>query len=117
MSQNRNRNRNRRPQQAEPASHIDLVRPFRFKHNNKTYELPPAAEAQARMNAGHFLDAVMDGEAGQVKYFALMLQAADPAPEALAALRSMQLERFGHVMEEWVKRTGGHPGKSGASSD
>jgi hypothetical protein len=123
MSRSRNRNRNNggngappAQAQAQAASHIDTVRPFRFKSGNQVYELPPAAAAQERMNAGDFLDAVLDGEAGQVRYFAMMLQAANPSPEAMTALRSMTLERFGSVMEQWVKRTGGHPGKSAASS-
>jgi hypothetical protein len=123
MSRSRNRNRNRSnggngapAPQGQPANHIDLVRPFRFKNGDKVYELPPAAVAQERMNAGHFLDAVLDGEAGQLKYFALMLQHAEPSAEAMAALRSMDMDRFGTVMEQWLKRTGGHPGKSAASS-
>lgn len=115
MSNNRNRKHNNRPPQ-DQGSPIDAIRAFRFKHKGQTYELPPAAAANEKMTGGDLIDAAMEGEIGQVKFFAKMLAAADPEPEALAAIRDMPLERFGHVMQDWMKRSGAHPGKSGPSS-
>lgn len=99
-------------------SHVDGIRPFRFKHDEKNYTIPPAAEATERMEAGALIDMAADGtEFGQMRFFVAMLEAANPAPEAMKALRSMPIKRFGSVMRQWVERTGGHPGKSGPSSD
>jgi len=114
-----NRSRNRRPQQgAVHDSHIDAIRPFRFKHGDQTFTIPPAAEGTKRMKAGALIDMAEDGtEAGQMRFFVAMLNAAGPSPEAMEALRDMEIERFGSVMRQWVERTGGHPGKSGPSSD
>jgi len=111
------RNRNRRPQQQSTDSHTGGLRPFRFRHNEETFTIPAAAEATKRIKAGALLDAAEgDDEMAQVKFFMAMLKAADPSPEAMAALRDMDLDRFGRVMQEWTERTGAHRGKSGPSS-
>lgn len=113
-----NRSRNRRPQRPAQDSHIDAVRPFRFKHGDQTFTIPPASEGTKRMKAGALIDMAEDGtEAGQMRFFVAMLNAAGPSEEAMAALRDMPIDRFGSVMRQWVERTGGHPGKSGPSSD
>lgn len=119
MSNNRNRNRNRnggaRPQEHND-SHIQRIIPFRFQHEGKTFELPPASGGTEALTGGDLIDAAMGDELGQVRFFIKMLQAADPAPDAMAALRAMPIPRFSNVMSEWMKRSGAHPGKSGPSS-
>lgn len=111
-----NRNRNRRPQQS-PDSHTNGLRPFRFRHGEQTFTIPAAAEATKNLKAGALIDAAEgDDEMAQVRFFMAMLKAADPSPDAMAALRDMDLERFGRVMQEWTERTGAHRGKSGPSS-
>lgn len=119
MSRSRSRNRNRGTRPPQPAdSHIDTIRPFRFKHNGQTYEIPPASVATENMDAGALIDMARDGsEAAQMRFFVAMLDAADIDDDAMAALRSMSIRRFGSVMQQWATKTGGHPGKSEPSSD
>jgi hypothetical protein len=120
MSNSRNRNRNRNRSNTTPPpgdSHVDRVMPFRFKHEGKTFVIPPASEAVRNVKAGGFIDAVRSDEMGQMRYFVSLLDAAEPSAEAMDALRDMDLQRFANVMQQWVERTGAHPGKSGPSSD
>jgi hypothetical protein len=120
MSNNRNGNRNRnrgqgRGQQPPGAVPGGTVIPFRFKHGDTEYTLPPAAAAFDRMTGGQLIDAARD-DIGQLRYFVGLLDVSDIAPEAMAALRDMDQRRFMNVMTLWTKKTGAHPGKSAQSS-
>lgn len=110
MSNNRNRNRARTIATAGD--------PFQFEHKGKVYRLPSAKPAVEDMEAGDLIDAVMDeSDAGQLKLALNTLFAANPDPETIAALRSMKVSKFGHVINKWFKAGNVDPGKSGSSSN
>ena len=112
-----NRRRGQQPPQ-HTGAHTDTVRPFRFKHKGQTYTIPPAREGLRRMTAGDLIDVTeSDDPTAHFKFNLATLRAAGVSDEAMSALRDMDIERFGRVLREWSEKTGGGPGKSGASSD
>lgn len=115
MSNNRNRPR---PQHNHVARDLVAGGDYVFHHKGKRYTIPPASQALKAMTAGVFIDAVMDttGES-ETRLGITMLHEVNPAPEAMAALRSMTIEQFGQTIGDWMKRTGANPGESERSSN
>lgn len=121
MSKN-NRNRNRRRNgggNSVPApAGAGTARSYTFQWQGVRYTLPPAADCHAKLPAGEFIDAVMDGsDQAQVRFGLTLLTSAGLDDATMTALRSMPLSRFTHVLKQWMETTGGvGPGESGSSS-
>ena len=122
MSNNRNRRRRSNGHQPGKAEVVRRAagsdKPFTFHHDGKTYRLPSAADAAEQMPAGHLIDALMgeDPSLAEMRLGIATLQAADVAPDAMAALRSMTLPEFTDVVGRWLRRGGVQAPESERSS-
>lgn len=117
MSNSNNRNRNG-AQRARAA--IGQPDEFTFRHNGRAYSLPPARDAMAKVKAGVLIDLAIagDDQAADMRMGMAILRAAaeDITPEAMTALRDMNIMDFGRTIGRWMRATGADPGKSEASS-
>ena len=117
MSNSRNRNRRR--------VHSDDARPvpgaggaFAFTSAGRRYTLPPASGASAKMQAGDLIDAIKDvSGAGDARLGIAMLEAVEPDPDAMRALRAMTVPDFQRTLMRWMREGGADLGKSGGSSN
>ena len=86
--------------------------PFKFKgKDGKSYTLPLASDGRARLTGQDLRDASVNGEIGQLAYLFKTLEAAEPKPDALAALYAMTQDDMLEVLAEW----GEHGDGDGAS--
>lgn len=86
---------------------------FAFTVAGRQFKLPLISErAAAKVPGGITMDAVLepDDDTIQMRLGLAMLQAVEPTPAAMKALRSLDTEKMLTVISEWM-------GKSGGSSD
>lgn len=116
MSKSRNRNRRRRPTDARAVT--GEAGAFTFTHRGRRYTLPPASKAPARMEAGVLIDSIKDTTgAGDARLGIAMLEAVEPDPAAMTALRQMTVEQFNRTVGRWMAASGADLGKSAGSSN
>lgn len=92
---------------------------FTFTHDDVVYELPAAAPYMSATDGGSFMDAMLEGEQGDLKLSMLALKAArdDIDPKAWEALRAKPLPEFLETVGGWLTATvGADLGESDSSS-
>lgn len=117
MSRNNRRNRRANGQRGRAA--IETDGHYHFTINGKTYRLISMKSAHERLPAGDILDAAMEPDENRsgLRFFALILAAASPDPATLSVLRSLPINRFMSIMEDWQQASGVvMPGESENSS-
>ena len=97
---------------AQPQDHKPKKgAPFKFTAEGKSYTLPLASKGRAKLTGQDLRDASVNGEIGQLAYLFKTLEAAEPKPDALAALYAMTQDDMLEVLSEW----GEHGDGDGAS--
>lgn len=93
----------------------DQDKPFLFQHDvledgksvRRTYKLPNAEEAFARVDAGAYIDAQLDqSDAAQIRFAVQVLVASGCDPEAMKALRAKSVPEFAEVLGKWIQSSG-----------
>lgn len=113
----KSRNRNRRPRSTDARAVTGTAGQFTFTHRGRQYILPPASKAPGRMQAGVLIDSIKDTTgAGDARLGIAMLEAVEPDPDVMAALREMTVEQFNRTIGRWMAASGADLGKSEGSS-
>ena len=76
--------------------------PFKFTASDgKSYTLPLASKGRAKLSGQDLRDATMGGTIEQMGYLFKALEAAEPKPDALAALYAMPQSEVMDVLSAW----------------
>lgn len=90
----------KQPQDHKPKAEKDV---YTFRHDGKTYRLPPGETAAAKIPGRLIRDAALDGEEGQLRLSFAMLEAVDADPGALDALYSMPAPQMMEHVQAWMQ--------------
>lgn len=108
----------RKPKAAERIAGEVKGSTYRFTHDGKTYELPPASSVVTKIGADVLMDFVEAADAlAEVRLGVALLKAAAVDEETMQALRSKTAGEFAEILVDWMQASGGDPGESERSSD
>lgn len=98
------------PEAKTPQDRKAKATPFKFTVDGKSYTLPNVDEEVAqKVPGGITMDAVMkpDDAMAQMRLGFATLEATNPTPAAMAALRSLPTERMLEVFGRWLGESSG----------
>lgn len=76
---------------------------FTFKHDGKTYTLPPASDGAGKVPGGVVQDLLMNPtRTNQLALWVHMLDASTASEAAKEALRAMPWEEMQEVLSDWM---------------
>jgi hypothetical protein len=76
---------------------------YTFEHEGKTYVIPPPSDALAQVDGRTFRDALMNGEAGELKLGFTCLELVCTDPETLDALYAKSVVDTCQIVGEWFQ--------------
>jgi len=108
----------KQPQDRKPKTTTDA---YTFRHDGKTYRLPPGETAVSKIPGRFVRDAIMDGDEGELRLGFAMLENVDASEGALDALYSMPGPEMMEHVRDWMQfkpsEEDASLGESSSSSD
>lgn len=90
----------KQPEDHQPKQDTDGS--YTFRHNRKTYRLPPGEDAIPKIPGRFLRNAFMDGEQGEMALAFAMLENVDADPAALDALYEMPAPEMLNHLQAWM---------------